>query len=185
MKMSVDEQAYGILERGGDRPVLRFDRYLPHPRERVWRALTEDEHLEAWFPTTIEGDRAAGASLIYRHRHADLPPMEGEMLAFDPPSLLELSWGGDRVRFELRPDGDGTALALIVEMQEFGKLARDGAGWHVCLEALASEIAGKDAAPYSPDHWRELFTDYGVRLGPEAATLGPPQEWKDEYGDVA
>jgi uncharacterized protein YndB with AHSA1/START domain len=181
--MSVDEQTYGILERSGDRPVLRFERHLPHPPEKVWRALTEDEHLEAWFPTTIDGERTAGAALTYRFREIEMPPMQGEMLAFEPASLLELTWGGDRVRLELTPDGDGTALALIVEMQEFGKLARDGAGWHVCLERLEDRLASAAAAPdYSPDHWRELFGAYGERLGPGAAAIGPPQEWHDEYG---
>jgi uncharacterized protein YndB with AHSA1/START domain len=172
--MKADEQAYGVLERGGDRPVLRYRRHLPHSPDKVWRALTEDQHLDAWFPTTFEGQRAPGAALTYRHRHADLPPMEGEMLAFEPPARLELSWGGDIIRFELAPDGDGTALALIVEMQEFGKLARDGAGWHVCLEALERELAGERQPESTTEHWKRLNRGYAERLGPEAAVLGPP-----------
>jgi hypothetical protein len=135
--------------------------------------MTEEQHLAAWFPTTIEGELAAGASLTYRHREVELPP-------FEPPSLLELSWGGDRVRFELAPDGDGTLLALIVEMQAFGKLARDGAGWQVCLEGLERSLDG-EREPYDRHHWRELFDAYGERLGPEAATIGPPQEWEDAH----
>ncbi len=35
---------------------VRFSRRLPHPPEKVWRALTEAEHLAAWFPTTVEGE---------------------------------------------------------------------------------------------------------------------------------
>ena len=41
-----DEHAV-LLERNG-RSVLRFERLLDHPRERVWRALTERGELEAW-----------------------------------------------------------------------------------------------------------------------------------------
>ena len=44
-----DEHAV-LPEREG-RSVLRFERLLAHPRERVWRALTEREELEAWHPT--------------------------------------------------------------------------------------------------------------------------------------
>jgi uncharacterized protein YndB with AHSA1/START domain len=160
------------LERGGERPVLRFERRLPKPPATVWQALTEDEHLDAWFPTTIEGDRAAGAALTFGFREMDLSPMEGEMRVFEPPSLMELTWGGDVLRFELSPDGEGTALALIVEMEEFGKLARDGAGWHVCLDRLSQSLAGE---PAGPDRWRELNAGYVERLGPEAATVGVPE----------
>ena len=54
------------LERAGDRTVLRYRRRLAHPQQKVWRALTEDDHLAAWFPTAIEGTRSAGfASALF------------------------------------------------------------------------------------------------------------------------
>ena len=41
---------------------------------KVWRALTEAEHLAAWFPTTVEGDYAvAGAPLRFSFREVPLP----------------------------------------------------------------------------------------------------------------
>jgi uncharacterized protein YndB with AHSA1/START domain len=172
---AVNTQDYGELQRWGERPVLRYDRHLPHGPEKVWRALTEDEHLDAWFPTTFEGDRTAGAALTFNHRHRDLPPMEGEMRAFEPPSLLEFTWAGDVVRFELTPEGDGTALALIVEMEEFGKLARDGAGWHVCLDNLGRSLDSESPLPHLEEHWHEVNAGYTERLGPEAATVGIPR----------
>src|SRR5262245_20071754 len=101
---------YGQLQLESGRAVARFERSLAHPPEKVWRALTEDDHLAAWFPTTIEGERAAGAPLTFRHRDVDLEPMSGEVRACEPPSLLELTWGEDVLRFELSPEGDGTAL---------------------------------------------------------------------------
>ena len=56
-----DADELGTLERVGDVSVLRYERRLAHPRERVWRALTDDAELAAWFPTTIEGERQNGA----------------------------------------------------------------------------------------------------------------------------
>jgi len=53
------EDGFGTLERAGDHSVLRYRRRLAHPQVKVWQALTEDEHLAAWFPTTIEGARRA------------------------------------------------------------------------------------------------------------------------------
>jgi hypothetical protein len=39
---------YGHLVRDGERAVVRFERHLPHPPTKVWRALTEPEHLAGW-----------------------------------------------------------------------------------------------------------------------------------------
>jgi uncharacterized protein YndB with AHSA1/START domain len=102
----VIEDELGTLERAGGHSVLRYRRRLSHAREKVWRALTEDEHLAAWFPTTVEGTRAAGAPLHFAFREAEGEPFDGEMLAFDPPSLMELRWADDLLRFEVEPDGD-------------------------------------------------------------------------------
>ncbi len=65
-----------------------------------------------------------------------LPDFEGTMLAFDPPKLLELLWGDERLRFELVPDGAGTLLIFSASFAELGRAARDAAGWHVCLDLL-------------------------------------------------
>lgn len=160
---------------------LRFTRVLPHPAEKVWRALTEPDHLDAWFPTTIEGDLAAGATLRFRHRDVDLPAMEGEMIVCEPPSVLEFSWGEDTLRFELSPHGSGTELTLIDTVFERGKAARDGAGWHVCLDQLAHRLAGTEPPWTSSERWREVHGSYVDGFGPEAATIGPPEELGDEY----
>jgi uncharacterized protein YndB with AHSA1/START domain len=168
---------YGELERDGGHARLRFVRTLAFPQERVWRAVTEPEHLTAWFPTTIDGERRAGASLRFRHRDDAGPPFDGRMLALDPPSVMELLWGEDVVRIEVRPAGEAeTVLILTHTFAELGKAARDGAGWHVCLDSLAHALAGEDAPSGPRDRWREVRADYVERFGPEAATVGPPGE---------
>jgi hypothetical protein len=55
----------GTLDKVDGRWRLRFTRHLRHPPAKVWRALTEPEHLGAWFPAAIEGERAAGARLRF------------------------------------------------------------------------------------------------------------------------
>ena len=180
------EDHLGELEIDNGRAVVRYVRRLPQPPGAVWQAITEDDHLTAWFPTTIDGDRAAGATLTFRFADVDLPPMTGTMVTFDPPSTMEFTWGEDVVRFELAPgDGAGTVLTLIVTMAEIGKAARDAAGWHVCLDNLAVDVAGGgvESAGHG-DRWRPLNDAYAERFGPEAATVGPPKEWVDKYGEV-
>jgi len=165
----------GTLERRDGRWRLSFTRHLAHPPEKVWRALTEDEHLAVWFPTTIEGERAAGARLRFSHRDGAAPPVEGEMLACDPPRLLELRWGdGETVRFELRPETGGTELTLVNAFDEVGKAARDAAGWHACLDVLGHHLDGTRPSWTPRERWQQVHEGYVQRLGPEAAAIGPP-----------
>jgi uncharacterized protein YndB with AHSA1/START domain len=175
--------ADGHLEPVGARWQLRFVRTLAHPREKVWRALTEPEHQGAWFPDEMQGDRVAGATLRFVSREMpDYPAFTGEMLVFDPPTTLEFTWGDDTLRFELEATAGGTILTLLDTFEELGKAARDGAGWHVCLEQLVYSLDGTEL-PWKPEeHWPEVNAAYAELLGPEASVLGPPQEWIDAHG---
>lgn len=165
----------GQLEQHDGRWQLRFTRRLAHPPEKVWRALTEPEHLTAWFPTDIEGERAAGAPLRFVFRHGEGPTIDGELLAWDPPSLLELRWGGgETLRFELRPDGAGSVLTFVNTFDELGKAARDAAGWHACLDFLGHHLDGTAAPWTSSERWQQVHERYVERLGAAASTIGPP-----------
>lgn len=180
----------GSLEQTDDgRWRLQFERVLPHPPEKVWRALTEEEHLAAWFPTTIEGELRPGAPLRFRFRGEQAPPTTGEMIACEPPRVLEFTWGfgeedtdvpeespdkqPERSRFELTPEGDGCRLTFTTTYDRVGKSARDAAGWHVCLDALKAHLAGEGG--HSPGRWKPLNERYKERFGPEASTIGPPE----------
>jgi len=178
------DQDYGILERGHGEVTLSFIRRLPHPPQRVWRALTEPEHVAEWFPTTIEGDLVAGARLRFAFREMQAPDFDGTMLAADPPWLLEFVWGDERLRFELTPEDSGTVLRFSASFAEIGRAARDGAGWHTCLDLLGFALTG-DSAPWQQDaRWRMVHPGYVARFGPAAATVGPPPEWQQAYGPV-
>lgn len=179
------EADYGELDLTGGQIKVRFARRLAHPPAKVWRALTEEQHLSAWFPTTIDGARAAGAKLSFAMRDMEMPPMEGEMLAYDPPSLLELVWGDETLRFELAADGSGTLLRLTASFAELGKVSRDAAGWHSCLDLLAAEVSGQPSPWKSDELWKRVHPVYVQRFGPAASTIGPPQEWEDSRGDRA
>lgn len=167
---------YGTLRTLQDgRSQLRFTRVLAHPPDKVWAAITEPEHLAQWFPTTIEGERAAGASLRFSFPGGELPPFDGEMLAYEPPSLMEFRWGADVVRLELREIEDGTVLTLLDTLEEHGKAARDGAGWHTCLDALERELRDDSDARAQMSRWKDVHEHYVESFGPEAATIGPPE----------
>lgn len=124
------------------RPVLRFERYLAHPPEKVWRAVTEPDEFARWFPAavTIAGEKISFA-------FGDEPGGDGVVLAMDPPRLFAYRWGDDELRWEIVPDGAGSRLVFTHILSGEGPMhdrisaARHAAGWDLCLDALLSHHA--------------------------------------------
>jgi len=163
-------QAIGTLEPAGQAWRLRFTRELAHPVDLVWRALTETEHLNAWFPMRVRGAWAEGATLTFADPQGRGPEFTGRVLACRPPSLLEFGWGPGVLRIELRAHGDDTTLTLLDTLGELGTATRDAAGWHVCLDLLAVHLDGRGTAV----KWTEVHPGYVAAFGPEASSIGPP-----------
>jgi uncharacterized protein YndB with AHSA1/START domain len=118
--------------RADGRFELRFERRFAHPVARVWRALTDPEHLRAWFPALVDMGLTPGGKLRFelmpeaqaRHGLSDEDMTSyGELTAVDPPGLLEYTWSGEILRWELEPTAHG---------------------WHVALEALSTALDGRD-----------------------------------------
>jgi uncharacterized protein YndB with AHSA1/START domain len=167
----------GELAEVDGRWQLRFTRTLAHSQAKVWRAITEAEHLQAWFPFAIEGELRTGAPLRFVARDMEGVAFDGEVVEYRAPSVMELRWGANEtVRLEVVPDGDGCVLTLLNTFSELGKSARDAAGWHACLDALGHALDGTSGSPSGKAEWEQLFTGYTARFGPDAATEGPPDE---------
>jgi uncharacterized protein YndB with AHSA1/START domain len=170
--------ANAVLRDEEGRSVLRFERVLPHPPERVWRALTEPGELSAWHPTPFEVDRAPDGSMVRYLPEGDVPDMpDGEVSEYEPPRVLAHAWGEDHLRWELRPHDRGCLLVLAHTFDDRFKAARDAAGWHLCLDALSSLLDGETPGLFA----RRL----GRTEGPEPAALsetdatGTPQGWQE------
>jgi len=162
----------GKLERSGDAWRLRFERTLAHPPEKVWRAITEPEHLAAWFPDTVfVSEWIVGAPLRFGQPGHEF---DGEVLVVEEGAMVEFRWGTDVIRLELRPVEGGTRLTLTDTIDQLGKAARDAAGWHACLDQLEAHLVGVHG-PSASETWRAVHPGYVESFGPEAATIGPPQ----------
>jgi uncharacterized protein YndB with AHSA1/START domain len=154
----------------GDKPVLRFERFLPRPVEEVWRAVTDPTELRAWFPTRIEIDRwEAGASLTHHFDGQPYPPLPGTVLECSAPRRLVFTWGEDTIGFELSGTDGGTTF---VPTEELGAAhaARNAAGWEVCLERLADGVVGEEWTPRF-ERYRATFEPLlGAQEGPPTGT---------------
>lgn len=155
--MTADQQdRMGELIREGDQIGLRYVRRLAHPRERVWRALTESDQLLAWLPCDIVGERREGAEVelpfwpdhvtAYGDR-IDEPLLHGKILTWRPPELFEWTWDTDFLRWELTEEGDGTVLTFTTWIGDPSAEDASGtaAGYHVCLDQLEDLLSGGPA----------------------------------------
>ena len=156
---------------------VTFSRRLAHTPEHVWEAITEPDHLEAWFPTRVVGDRAAGAPLRFEFRNGEGDDFDGEMLVYEPPRQLVFRWGDEILRFDIRADGDGSVLDVDVSFDEKGKATRDTTGWHVCLDNLGDHLDGaaQPDGDGSKNQWKPLHDHYLAVFPAEASTIGPPE----------
>lgn len=179
--------ADGTVEQIGSQHVLRFERWYPRPVERVWRAVTAPDEMAQWFPSAVEGERAVGAALTFAdeaQRQAAIeageptrvegPIFTGRVTVWDPPAVFSFTWGGELLRYELHPDGDGTRLVFTQVLSHPSLSARNGAGWHACLgalDALLLDPLGDDAgdAVEPGADWPEVYQRYQERIGPPLA----------------
>jgi uncharacterized protein YndB with AHSA1/START domain len=166
---------YATYESIDEGPVLGFERRIGHPIEAVWSAITDPAELAHWFPTAVSGEMRASGRLTFTFDERDLPPIQGEVTEFDPPRALAFSWGEDHLRFELSPavGGTQTDLRFTVELGTADKAARDGAGWHVCLDRLAAVLGGgsEEAFRGATEGWRRHYEEYERRGFPASAEI--------------
>ncbi len=157
--------SYGVVVEPG---MVRFRRLLPGPIERVWAYLTESDKRAKWLAAG-EMEPRVGASVELRFDHASLSShkepvpdrfKEGgcgdatrhEVIRFDPPRLLSLTWGGgadgpSEVTFELTAQGDKVLLVLTHRRLAGRTMMVDVAsGWHSHLAMLTERLNRQEPA---------------------------------------
>ena len=145
-------ESRATLETIGGKAVLRFERRLAHPPEKVFRAISEPAELAHWFPAKVETELRAGAPIRFEFEDVDFEAPPGEVLEVDPPKLLAYAWGDGVLRWEVVPEGAGCRLhfthTLGGDEAWGGRLAaaRQAAGWDVCLAALDARLDGTAGA---------------------------------------
>ena len=163
--------------------TLSLERTLAHPPEKVWRALTERELLKQWFPCDVEGEWKVGAPLVFTFLRGEgeglsEDDMRGEVLAVDPPRLLEFRWGQDRIRCELVPEGDGCRLLLSNSFGDASWGARNAVGWEFCIDNLSALLEGAALAQFGIDVWKVNFAKYVAKFEPE---FGAQQDMPEDH----
>ncbi|MGW6276447.1 SRPBCC family protein [Kribbella sp. NPDC055071] len=128
------------------RTVLRMRRELRHPAEKVWRAITDPSQLAGWFPATVELDLRLDGPVKFTFEHDPGAPIaeqaSGVIRAYEPPRLLEYTWGVEVLRWELEPTSDGCTLQLTATYDDRPGSASFSGGWMLCFDALDRVLGG-------------------------------------------
>ena len=167
------------VRKDGDKWTLVITRELRHPPQIVWKALTDPVSLREWAP--FDADRSLSSPGPIRLTTVGTPTpqiSETRVTRAEAPRLLEYGWGGNDMRWQLEPCGDGTRLTLWHNIDR-NFVSMGAAGWHICLdvfERLIAEdpigrIVGPEAMKFA---WSRLNTEYAKQFGIEAPKW-PPQ----------
>ena len=80
---------YGTMETTADgRYVLRYERRLRHPIEKVWAALTEPDRMEEWWARAAVLELAEGGRARIEWLNSDAVA-EGRITRLEPPHTIE------------------------------------------------------------------------------------------------
>jgi uncharacterized protein YndB with AHSA1/START domain len=173
-----------VEQREDGNAVIRFERQLAHPIEKVWAALTErGELIKWWGDATL--DLVEGGDFKLRWLNTDdegnAVAIDATISSLDSPRLLETvgvwastSQSGKSIderhavlRWELEADGDETVLRFtnVVQLTDEERANVPG-GWHYHLDALATALDGGTVDLADP--WEaagRLHAAYRAKLG--------------------
>lgn len=160
------------VRKDGDKWTLVLVRDLSHPPAKVWKALTEPEHLREWAPFDSDRNLGSVGTATLSTVGAPTPQAtETQVRRADAPRLLEFNWGGQDIRWELEPlTAGGTRLTLWHNIDR-GFISMGAAGWHICLDVLEGlladqpigRIVGADAMKFGG--WQRLNAEYAKQFG--------------------
>lgn len=148
--------------------TIQIDEFLPHPPQKVWRALTDPELVARWL---MRGD----LRLAVGHRftfHTDPIPAAGfggtghsEVLDFDEGKMLRLAWRAapddpsaldSTVTFTLEAEGSGTRLFIEHAGFDPGDPYQVAAqrmmagGWPAAARRISTVLDEAEEQPVSP-----------------------------------
>ncbi|HWI29218.1 MAG TPA: SRPBCC domain-containing protein [Stellaceae bacterium] len=134
---------------------LVFEREIPHPPEKLWRALTEGALIGEWL---MKNDFQPVVGHRFNFRAPPMPQWNGivdcEVLAVDPPRRLSYSWNASGaeaaaglktvVTWTLTPTRSGVLLRLEqsgFRPEEEANYQGANYGWQRFLAALERVVA--------------------------------------------
>ncbi len=165
--------AFGAeIRKDGEEWTLVLVRDLRHDPAKVWKALTDPEHLREWAP--FDSDRNLGAVGRAKLSWVGAPQVtETQVQRADAPKVLEFSLGEQHMRWELEPLGGGGTRLTLWHNIDRRFISMGAAGWHICFDVLERLLAGQpigrmvggEAMKFGG--WQRLNAEYAKQFGVE------------------
>src|SRR5215467_2091338 len=139
-----------------DYGTLRYARRLSHPRETIWKAITDSKEIFKWLPD-YKGtfDRYSGGSIDLVNTVSG-SHVTGDILVWDLYRVFEYEWHispnqmfphGEPesfIQWELKQDGNSyTVLTMIHRRLTKGTALRFAPGWHAYLDRLEAVLSNQ------------------------------------------
>jgi uncharacterized protein YndB with AHSA1/START domain len=168
------------VRQDGETWTLVLVRELRHAPDKVWQALTDPAQLREWAPFDAdESLGTVGRTVKLTTVGAPAPHVtETTVTRADAPRVLEYTWGGFDMRWQLDAAGGGTRLTLWTNIDR-GFMSMGAAGWHICFDVLdrlladqpIGRIVGLDAMKFGG--WQRLNAEYAKQFGIETPNWTP------------
>lgn len=151
----MNPESKGTVTIEGKLTTLRYELRLPHPREVIWKAITDPNELVMWFNTKAVIDGRTGGTIDFINAPSGFHTT-GCILNWDQPHIFEHEWHiaphpdlphGEPeaiMHSELIHDGDSNTILILT----FSHLARFTAqgfapGMHAFLDRLSAHLNGE------------------------------------------
>ncbi len=154
----------GSITYEGEYAFLTYQRKLSHPREIIWKGITDPKHLSNWMNTKAIINGKSGGVIDFVNTVSGFHT-SGNILVWEPYTAFEHEWHispnpslphGEShpiIRWELKQDGESdTQLTLSHSYLSKSLCLRFAPGWHVYLDRLEAALANKEL----PD-WMHRF----------------------------
>jgi uncharacterized protein YndB with AHSA1/START domain len=162
------------IQKDGEKWTLVVVRNLSHPPTKVWRAITDPEHLREWAPFDSDRSLASVGTAQLSTVGAPTPMVaETQVKRADEPKLLEFNWGGQDLRWELEPLSNGGTKLTLWHNIDRRFIALGAAGWHLCFDVLDRALAGQPIGrivggdAMKLEGWQRLHAEYAKQFGVE------------------
>jgi uncharacterized protein YndB with AHSA1/START domain len=152
---------YGTLVESG---MVRFERLLPGPIERVWEYLTDSKRRALWFAGGLMELHVGGqVDLVFDHSsltpNGEVTPerykedegyrLRGRVTRCEPPRILGFTWDESEVIITLEPRGPEVRLTLTHRnLADRRETVNVSSGWHVHLDLLGLRLLGSAPQRY-------------------------------------
>ena len=177
-KKSLNAESKGTITVEEEYATLKYEQRLTHPREIVWKAITDPKEIFKWLPDykgVFEGYTGGAIDLVNTVSGSHVT---GDILVWDLHRVFEYEWHispnpmfphgepESLIRWELKQHGDSDTILTVTHSRISKPTSlRIAPGWHVYLDRLEAILNNQ----VPPDFMRrfaevkELYPSYLVQ----------------------